>query len=516
MAITSSRIEINRLNANPNPKHFSYKIPGLLAWGVLIFCSISLMVARRLLLDVARVVAIYVMIRLIIYTIFYLAGRVKIHAAEKQTGEAPFRGLTRDEVAQYQHVQHLVVVPNYCEPLEILSRTLQSLSLQAEARHNLTVVLAMEEREPQAKEKAETLLALFNGRFFGLSALFHPANLPGEAAGKATNLNWAVRHARQEIVEQQGITSEQVIVTVVDSDEIIHPCYFVELTRRFATDARRHAMIWQAPILLDNDIWRTNAIIRLVTFFSNAVTSGDMNNPWEARFPYSSYSISLNLLEEVNYWDPWQIAEDVNIFMRAYFSKGGRVFIQRIHLPVRANPVYGANLWHSIGIFFAQKVRQGWGGAEIGYMIQKWNYPTSAPLPSKLWNLFKLVHDHLFFSTAGIVVALGTILSIIIDHNPAITLPPGSPNPLFFIILNLAGGSALLVTWVLERVRLTQGRKDWSVKILLAEMASWVIFPVTFFVLMNLPILLAQTRMLLGQTYTFQRTPKGFDAKFGE
>ena len=253
------------------------------------------------------------------------------------------------------------------------------------------------------------------------------------------NETWAVRCARQELVEHLGISPEQIVVTVADSDSTIHPGYFAELTRQFTADPHRHSLVWQAPILLDHEIWHTHAVIRLVTFFSNAISMGDFFNPWEARFPYSTYSISLKLLEDVNFWDPTVIAEDVNIFMRAFFKKGGKVFVRRIPLPVHGNPVYGANLWHAIGIFYTQKVRQGWGGAEIGYLLQKWNHPPGAPFLYKFGRLFKLAHDHLFFSTAGFIVSLGTLLSILIDHTAVITLPPASFSPLFFIILNTVG-----------------------------------------------------------------------------
>jgi len=78
------------------------------------------------------------------------------------------------------------------------------------------------------------------------------------------------------------------------------------------------------------------------------------------------------------------------------------------------------------------------------------------------------------------------------------------------------GGSALMVIWFTERVRLTRGWKDWNLKSLLSEIISWAIFPVLFFLLTNLPGLLAQTKMLLGQTLAYNRTPKGFNSKLGE
>jgi cellulose synthase/poly-beta-1,6-N-acetylglucosamine synthase-like glycosyltransferase len=516
MTVISSQFKTNQMNANPDPKHYSYKVLGLLSWIVLVSCFVSVALEPRLLLDVARVVAIYMMIRIIAFTFFYLAGLVQIRVTEKRANASLNRELSIPEVSSKKAVHHLVVIPNLNEPLDILSRTLQSLTVQAEACRNITVVLGMEEKETDARDKAKPLLAMYKSSFYYIFATFHPSTLPGEVPGKATNETWAVRCARDELVVRLGIPSSQILVTVSDSDSIFHPHYFDELTRQFTADPHRHSLVWQPPILLDNDIWHTSAAIRLVTFFSNAITIGDYLNPWEAKFPYSTYSISLKLLEEVNFWDPTVMAEDVNIFMRAFFTKGGKTFIRHVYLPVHGNPVYGENLWHAIGIFFTQKIRQGWGGTEIGYLIQMWDSPPGAPFFHKFGRLFKLIHDHLFFSTAGFIVTLGTVLSIIIDHNAVITLPPVSFNPQLFIILNLLGGSALMVIWFTERVRLTRSWKDWNLKSLSSEIVSWSIFPVLVFLLTNLPGLLAQTKMMLGKTIDFKRTPKGFHAKFGD
>jgi cellulose synthase/poly-beta-1,6-N-acetylglucosamine synthase-like glycosyltransferase len=400
--------------------------------------------------------------------------------------------------------------------VELLDRTLRSLSAQVEARQTVTVVLGMEEREPGTRSKADALLAKFKGEFHSMIAAYHPAGLQGEVPGKAVNESWAVRCGRQELVDRMGVSIDQVIVTVVDADSILHPGYLAELARRFEGDSRRHSLFWQAPILLDNDIWRTSAAIRLVTFFSNAISAGDYFNALEARFPYSTYSLSLKLLEEVNYWDPTVMAEDVNIYMRAFFKKDGQAFVEHIHLPVHGNPIHGADPWQAVRIFYSQKVRQGWGGTEIGYMLQKWNSTPRVPFFYKLGRLLKLIHDHLFFSTAGFVVGLGTALSIMIDHSAVITLPPASFSPSLFTTLNVLGGSALLAIWFTEHTRLSRDRSNWSFRTLASEIISWVVFPWLFFLLMNLPGLQAQTQMLLGQPISYARTPKGFNAKFGD
>jgi cellulose synthase/poly-beta-1,6-N-acetylglucosamine synthase-like glycosyltransferase len=506
----------NPLDASPNQNHLSYKLLGLLSWAVLAFCLISLILTPPLLLNVARLVAIYMMVRFILFTVFYLAGLLKIRSAEKQAARGPLRGLSSDEIARFQALHHLVVLPNYKEPVEVLRRTIASLAVQPQASTHITLVLGMEAREPGALGKAEALRSEFEGVFHSMLLTVHPSDLPGELPGKATNETWAVRQARLRLVDHLGIPASQVVVTVVDADSLLHPHYLIELTRQFVLDPRRFSLVWQAPVLLDNDIWRTQAVIRLLTFFSNAISLGDYFNPLEANFPYSTYSLSLQLLDEGHYWDPTAIAEDQDLFLHLFFAKGGNASIRHIYLPVHGNPVYGASFRDAVGIFYSQKLRQGLGGAEIGYILQKWASPPGTPFLPKFIRFFKLLHDHLFFSTAGFLVTLGTILSIILDHTAVITLPPHNFAPLLFTILNSLGGSTLLVVWFTERLRLSRGRADWSLKTLLGEVLAWVIFPVLFFLLMNLPGLLSQTQMLLGRPIPYYRTPKGFNSKLGE
>jgi hypothetical protein len=506
---TRFRFKSFDLNANPDPKHYSYRVLGLLAWIVLAFCFVCLVMAPRLLLEVARGLATYMILRLIILTILYLAGRAKFMAAERSAGANPDSELSGGQIGRHKSVHHLVVIPNLNEPQDILKRTLQSLCVQASAREQMTVVLGMEERDSGAKNHAEALLSLYGSKFFHLIATYHPADLPGEVRGKGTNEAWATRFARRELVHRLGISPDRIVVTVADADSIIHPHYFAELTRQFTANARRYSLIWQAPVLIDNEFWQTHALIRLVSFYSNVVSIGDYMNAWEPKFPYSTYSISLKLLEEVDYWDPTVITEDVNIFLRSFFRRGGQAFIQRIYLPFQSNPIFGANIWHALGIFYIQKMRQGLGGAEIGYLFQKWNYPPGSPFGYKIWLLLKLLHDHLIFSTGGIIIALGTMVSIVLDQTAVITLPPtGASLSLALLILNLLGSCSMLVIWLVERARLSRGRMDWSFRTLLGEVTSWIFFPALFLLLLNLPVLHAQTMMLLGRPPQFKRTPK--------
>ena len=62
-------------------------------------------------------------------------------------------------------VNHVLVIPNYKETASKVRVTLNALSKQSFPIKNLHIVLAMEEREPEAKERATILIKQFNHIF---------------------------------------------------------------------------------------------------------------------------------------------------------------------------------------------------------------------------------------------------------------------------------------------------------------------------------------------------------------
>lgn len=73
----------------------------------------------------------------------------------------------------------------------------------------------MEERDPNGVNVAKSLLQLFSGSFRGIQYTQHPANLPGEAPGKSSNVSWAAREIEHKYVKDPDWSS--VLITVMDS-----------------------------------------------------------------------------------------------------------------------------------------------------------------------------------------------------------------------------------------------------------------------------------------------------------
>lgn len=73
-----------------------------------------------------------------------------------------------------------------------------------------------------ARAKAETLLHEFGGAFKAISYTLHPSDIDGEAAGKSSNLSWAVRQAWFSIAEDANLEVGNMVITVLDADSRLH------------------------------------------------------------------------------------------------------------------------------------------------------------------------------------------------------------------------------------------------------------------------------------------------------
>ena len=83
------------------------------------------------------------------------------------------------KLKNFNKVSHVVILPNYTEAIYKLRETLNALSLQTFPKKRIYVVLAMEERETEAKEKAQILASEFKGIFGNILATYHP-DIEGE------------------------------------------------------------------------------------------------------------------------------------------------------------------------------------------------------------------------------------------------------------------------------------------------------------------------------------------------
>lgn len=81
--------------------------------------------------------------------------------------------------------------------------------------NSIQIYLAMESREPNVQVKAGNLVQLYAKKFRNINYTVHPADLPGESAGKGSNMAWAARKASERYPMEMR---KDVIITGIDGN----------------------------------------------------------------------------------------------------------------------------------------------------------------------------------------------------------------------------------------------------------------------------------------------------------
>jgi len=311
---------------------------------------------------------------------------------------------------KWEWPRHLVIIPNYKESEEGLARTLDSLAAQRNASQ-LVIIMAMEAREAEAHVKAERLVTRFRGHFAGMIPTFHPAGLPGETPGKGSNEAWGAREAHIHLIEDGGDDIRRYTVTSCDADAVFHPDHFSALNYLFLTAPDRYRTFWQPTIFNSNNIWDIPAPLRIPDGLSGINRLSNLLLPGSVKFPTSCYSLSWQMLNEVDYWDEEVIPEDWHLFLKCSYTLGDRVNVQPIFLPLGNDCVLTDGYFKTLRAHYAQSVRHAWGASDIPYAWRAARHPGSpTSLGRKLLLATSVTKVHALWMAQWYIVTLGVLL----------------------------------------------------------------------------------------------------------
>jgi len=283
----------------------------------------------------------------------------------------------------FDHVNHLIVLPNYKESLSILREALDVLSSHDIARTQYTVCLAMEENEAGAAEKALALEEMYADAFFSITHTIHPRNLPNEIRGKGSNVAWAVKSMAYPPGTTAGINGKrhsQTVVTVMDVDNCFAQDYFYAVNYYYttATPEERKIMMFTPGCVFDRNSNDVPALVRVVDF---GWSIGSMSNLYQnspAKLPLSSYSISMDLCILVDFWDTGAeaIGEDCHMYLKCFFSTQGKLIVKTIFSPVSVCNVQSSGTgivgyMKGLKARYVQGKRHLWASLDTGYMLRR-------------------------------------------------------------------------------------------------------------------------------------------------
>lgn len=401
-------------------------------------------------------------------------------------------------------VNHVLIIPNYKETAAKVRITLNALAKQTFPRKNLHIVLAMEEREPEAKERAAILIKEFKDIFGSIFATYHP-DIPGEIKGKSSNEAYAGRFAHDKLFVKGNLDIDFATISSVDADSIFDKQYFACLTYKFLDDENRYNKFWQSAVVFYSNKWKVPAPIRVLSFFGSLwrialLVQGDR------LITQSTYSLSLKLLRDVDFWDTDVIPEDYRIFFKAFFRLKGQVWVEPIFLKTSMDAAQSSSYIKSLQNKYIQERRWSWGVSDNPLFIKWWFTVPEIPFVRKTVLVYHVVLDHIMWPTNWFIVTIAANVLAIVN-------PVYSRTALGFNLPRMAGlilSFSLIALFAMMYLEYKSWPKDENLPLIRKILFpfEFLLMPVVGFFLSALPALISHTQLMLNKRLEYKVTEK--------
>lgn len=406
----------------------------------------------------------------------------------------------------YTDFYHLVVVPFVDESQEVLTSTITALSNAQYPLEKMILLLASEERvgEP-AQAVVKAMMAKFQGQFFKMFAVTHPDGLPDEIKGKSANASYAVSSILPKLAEL-NITEEQVLVSNLDSDTIIHPQYFARVMYAFLTSDKPYRRSYQPIAVYNNNIWDSPAFIRVVSVSNSFWQFTESSRPDRLR-TFASHTMTLKALREVGFWKKDIINEDGFIFWQCYLHYEGDYEVVPLFIPVSLDTCLADTTWQTLKNQYKQKKRWAYNVEYYPHLVPAL-LKSKAPWRDRFYKLFQYVEGNFNWATASVLITLLGWLPLFIggpefkETVVAYNLPHATR-----MLMTIATGFLIFSVYI-NLILLPPRPKKYGVGRSVMMYVQWFLVPITSLVFGSLPAIEAQTRLMLGRYLEFFVTPK--------
>ena len=409
---------------------------------------------------------------------------------------------------EYGHMYHVVILPFYTEPEEVINATLESLARVQYDKKNIIIVLGAEER---AGEQALIVASRRKEKWGSVVGNFlttvHPKDIPGEMAGKGSNATWAAEQVRTQVLDPRGMLYNHVLVSIFDIDTVLYPEYFNCLMWHFMTAKNPLKSSFQPVPIFNNNIWEAPAFARVVAMSSTFWEMVQQERP-ERMATFSSHSVSFKALYEVGYWQTNMVSEDSRIYWNLFLANNGEYDVIPLSYPVSMDANVAPTFFGTIRNIYKQHRRWTYGVENFVYIMYHFTKNKNIPLRKRVvialqqaegyWSL--VTNPIMLFVLGWAPIFLGTkeFHRTVLSYN----LPIIVRDLLVLAMFGLVISSVISLTLLPPRPK-EKGRIRYVVMAV-----QWLLVPVTMIVFSALPGLDAQTRLMLGKYMGFWVTPK--------
>ncbi|KAJ3333365.1 hypothetical protein HDU93_008577 [Gonapodya sp. JEL0774] len=279
-----------------------------------------------------------------------------------------------EEINSPHPMLHLLLLPNYNEPVDLLRRTLSHLALHTPSlRSRYVVVLAMEAAERGAEGKARALIEEFGDAFGEVWVTRHPRGVVGEAVGKHTNTNWSARACTRELM-QRSIPLTHATLTILDADALLPALYIpaLEAAMFHPSNADPYYSYYCPPTFFGRNCHDVPAVVRATDNGWCMMHAQNLKTAAGVAFPCSNYSVPVVLAERVGYWDTGfeAIGEDMHMGLKCCFETEFRARGVPVWIPINCCNVQAPTHIGTVHARWTQAVRHYYGHADLAYVLR--------------------------------------------------------------------------------------------------------------------------------------------------
>jgi cellulose synthase/poly-beta-1,6-N-acetylglucosamine synthase-like glycosyltransferase len=399
-----------------------------------------------------------------------------------------------DQIWDWRSVLHVVLLPTANEPAEVIEPAIQAIVDSNFPKSQIIVLLATEEREPEAQRLAKVnyLKGKFQGAVKDFLVTTHIVR-DDEMKCKASNATFAAKELARYLDERK-IDYRKVILSNFDCDSVCHPQYFAALTYGFITDPKRLQRAYQPLPMYHNNLWDTNAFVRVI------VTSSSFWHMYQSTrkemVTFSSHSESFDTLAKVNFWPVNMISEDSIIYWKGYSFFHGDYEVKPVYLPISLDAVIAPTYWNTIKNQYKQKRRWAYGVENLPVIMRAIIPDRKVSILKKIKVAFEMIEGHHSWATAPFILAfLGWLPlffggAVFNESNLAHNLPFITR---YLMTIAMFG---LIISMGLSFLMLPPRPAKYSKKRYLYMFLQWFLVPIIAPTLGALPAIDSQTRIL--------------------
>lgn len=389
-----------------------------------------------------------------------------------------------------------VIIPTYNEPREVLVPTLEALFASNYDMQRVILIIAYEERGPNAK-LAQELAERYQKKCYFAAAHMHPKNMPNEVVGKGGNATHAGFYLKQ-ILQDHKINPETVLVTTLDADNRPHPQYLAYAMYAYIVDPNRDHRAFQPIALYLNNIWDAPAPMRVLATgnsFWNIIVS---MRPHVLR-NFAAHSQGMKSLIETNFWSTRTIVEDGHQYWRSYFTFDGDYEVTPIYVPIYQDAVLAESYWKTIKAQFKQLRRWAYGASDVAYVANLGLRKDRKVSGWQFWPRFiRLVDSHVSWAASPLIITFGAWAPLVINTEANRSIV-AHELPIIASQLQQVAMVGLFITIYLTFKMLPPRPARYKRHRNFFMLIQWVVMPVTSICYGAAAAINSQTRLLLGR-----------------